>query len=135
MNKPHGHYCKICHSLRPNEAFSGKGHRNHICKKCACLPKEQREQIVCEDEIFNFLQQSHISENNISRLRTLAASTDERISGLAQIVLEVAQVKPYKKKRLKVLAEKRPFLLQKLEDSGLILAYEVEMNGDQESLL
>jgi hypothetical protein len=135
MNKPHGHYCRICHSLRSNEAFSGKGHRNHICKKCACLPKEQREQIGCEEEIFNFLQQSHISENNISRLRILAASPYERISGLAQIVLEVAQFKPYKKRRLKELAQKRRDLLQKLQDSGLILAYEVEMNEDQETWL
>lgn len=123
MKKSHGHYCRICHSQRPNEAFSGKGHRNHICKKCACLPKEQRELIGCEDEIFNFLHQSHISENNISRLRILAASTNERISGLAQIVLEVAEFKPYKKRRLKELAQKRPYLLQKLQDSGLILAY------------
>jgi hypothetical protein len=51
MKKRRGHYCRICGSLKPNEAFSGKGHRNHICKKCASLPKEKREEIEClEDE-------------------------------------------------------------------------------------
>jgi len=38
-------------------------------------------------------------------------------------MLEVAQVKPYKKRRLKVLAWERRDLLQKLEDTGLILAH------------
>jgi hypothetical protein len=29
-----GHYCRICHRRRANERFSGKGHRDHICKDC-----------------------------------------------------------------------------------------------------
>ena len=124
MKKRRVHYCRICHCLRPNEAFSGKGHQIHICKRCARLPKEEREKILFEDEIFKFLKQSHISEQNVSRLRTLAASPYERIAGLAEIVLEVAEIKPYKKKRLKELAGKRRDLLQKLEDTGLILAHQ-----------
>lgn len=32
--KRRGHYCKICGRNRPNEKFSGKGHRQHICKDC-----------------------------------------------------------------------------------------------------
>ena len=30
-----GHYCRICGRNRPNEKFSGNGHRIHICKDCA----------------------------------------------------------------------------------------------------
>ncbi|SFG78874.1 hypothetical protein SAMN02982927_02769 [Sporolactobacillus nakayamae] len=30
-----GHYCRICGRTRPNEKFSGKGHRKHICKECS----------------------------------------------------------------------------------------------------
>jgi hypothetical protein len=52
MTKYRGHFCRIGGSLRPNEAFSGKGHRTHVCKKCADLPKEEREEIECRDEIF-----------------------------------------------------------------------------------
>ncbi len=45
-----GHYCKICGRVRPNEKFSGKGHKNHICKECARLPREQREATELEKE-------------------------------------------------------------------------------------
>ena len=123
MKKHSGHYCRICGRLRPNEAFSGKGHRTHVCKKCAHLPKEKREEIEYKDEIFNYLRQSHISDRNMSRLRKLAASPNECIAELAGIVLEVAEIKPYKEKRLNELARHRRDLLQKLEDTGLILAH------------
>jgi len=123
MKKRRGHYCRICGGLRPNEAFSGKGHQTHVCKKCASLPKEQIEEIECENEIFNYLRQSHISDRNISRLKKLAASSNERVAELAGIVLEVAEVRPYKKKRLREIARKRPDLLHKLEETGLILAH------------
>ncbi|MHB9071749.1 MAG: hypothetical protein ACYC54_15425 [Sedimentisphaerales bacterium] len=125
MKKCRGHYCRICHCLRPNEAFSGKGHQIHICKRCARLPKEEREQIIYEEEIFNFLHQSHITEENISRLRKLVISPYGQIAELAGIVLEVAKIKPYKKKRLKELAGKRPDLLHKLENTGLIMAHQI----------
>ncbi len=69
-----GHYCRICDRVRPNEAFSGKGHRNHVCKGCAKLPKEQRNAIEQEEEIFGFLKQSHISDKNVARLKTLVLS-------------------------------------------------------------
>lgn len=123
MKRRRGHYCRICDSLRPNEAFSGKGHRTHVCNKCARLPKEKREEIEYKNEISNYLRQSHISDRNVSRLRKLAVSPNERIAELAGIVLEVAEIKPYKKKRLKELARKRQDLLQKLEETGLILAH------------
>ena len=32
--KRQGHYCRVCHTYRANEKFSGKGHRQHICKDC-----------------------------------------------------------------------------------------------------
>lgn len=89
------------------------------------MPNEKREQIIYEDEIFNFLRQSHITKKNISRLRKLAVSPYERIAKMAGIVLEVVKVKPYKKKRLKELAEKRRDLLHKLECTGLIMAHQM----------
>ena len=89
------------------------------------MPKEKRENIEQEDEIFGFLKQSHISEKNVARLRILAASGNHRIGELATIVLEVAQVKPHKKRRLKVLAKERRDLLEKLEETGLILAHHI----------
>ena len=87
------------------------------------MPKEEREAIEQEDEIFGFLRQSHISDKNISRLEKLYGFSNPRISELAGIVLEVAKVKPYKKRRLKVLARERRDLLIKLDETGLIFAH------------
>jgi hypothetical protein len=87
------------------------------------MPKEKRQGIEHEDEIFGYLKQSHISNKNVSRLKTLASSENPRIAELASIVLEVAQVQPYKKRRLKVLAREKRDLLQKLKETGLIFAH------------
>jgi ribosome-binding protein aMBF1 (putative translation factor) len=118
-----GHYCRICGRARANEKFSGKGHRVHVCKDCARLPKEHREAVEQEQEVFGYLKQSHISDKNLRRLRTLASSDQPRIAELAAIVIEVAEVKPYKKRRLKVLARERPDLLAALNRTGLIFAH------------
>jgi hypothetical protein len=118
-----GHWCKICDSILPNEKFSGKGHKNHICKKCAGLPKEKLDAIMQKDEIYGFLKQSNISKKNISRLKTLSTSSNKRVAELAGIVLEVGRVKPHKKRRLKYLAREHKDLLKKLDETGLILAH------------
>jgi len=118
-----GHYCRICGRTRPNEKFSGKGHRTHVCKDCARMPKPDREATEQEEEIFNYLQQSHISAKNTARLKQLAVSNNPRIAELAAIVIEVAQIKPFKKRRLQVLARERRDLLDALERTGLIDAH------------
>ena len=94
-----GHYCRICGRERPNEQFSGKGHRTHVCKECARMPKEQRRVIEAEEEIFGFMAQTHISDRNMSRLQTLAASPIRRISELATPMLEVVVSSPRKKRK------------------------------------
>jgi hypothetical protein len=87
------------------------------------MPKEKRDTIELEEVIFNYLKQSHISKKNVYRLNTLSCSENPKIAELAGIVLEVAKVKPYKKRRLKVLAIERRDLLQKLKETGLILGH------------
>jgi hypothetical protein len=118
-----GHYCRMCGRERPNEQFSGKGHRIHLCKRCQALPKIERRAIEDEDDIFGFMHQSHISEKNLARLEQMAKLENPHVASLAGIVLEVARVKPYKKRRLKFLAQKHPDLLRKLQDTGLVLAH------------
>jgi hypothetical protein len=118
-----GHYCKICGGSRPNEAFSGRGHRDCICKECSRMPKEQRDSIEQKQEIFGYMEQSHISSKNIERLKKLSLSTDACVKDLASLVLEVASVKPYKARRLKVLAVERKDLLHRLNETGLIYAH------------
>ena len=118
-----GHWCRICGKTKPNEKFSGKGHRNHICKECSKAPKEETDAIDQEDEIFGYLKQSNISRMNIVRLEKLKASKNERISELASIAFDVAKIKPNKKRRLKFLARENRELLLKLEETGLIMAH------------
>jgi hypothetical protein len=117
-----GHYCRICGRDRPNEQFSGKGHKVHICKRCNAKPKSERQAIEDRDSIFAFMQQSHISERNVARLKTMTKSENSRVASLAAVVLKVAEVKPYKTRRLKFLAKMHPEILRNLEETGLILA-------------
>src|SRR5580692_2513966 len=116
-----GHYCRICGRERPNEQFSGKGHKIHMCKRCRAKPKAERRAIEDQDDIFGFLKQSHISEKNVIRLRQMAKSDNPQVAGLAEIVLEVARIKPYKTRRLKFLAQKHPELLRKLQTRAWFL--------------
>jgi len=39
--KPSGHYCWVCGRQRPNERFSRKGHRKHVCRDCSKLGAEE----------------------------------------------------------------------------------------------
>lgn len=47
-----GHYCKICSEYKSNESFSGKGHANHICKRCS---KKSDYQLYSDE--FDFLEE------------------------------------------------------------------------------
>ena len=87
------------------------------------MPKAKLAALKHEEEIFGFLKQSHISDKNVARLQTLARSTDPRIADIAALALEVAQVQRYRRRRLRILTQKRPDLLARLEETGLILAH------------
>jgi hypothetical protein len=117
------HYCRICGRERPNEQFSGKGHRIHVCKRCNAKPKSERQVIEDKDDIFGFMHQSHVSQRNVARLEKMTKSENPQVASLAAIVLKVARVKPYKIRRLKFLAQMHPELLRSLEDTGLVLAH------------
>jgi hypothetical protein len=117
-----GHYCRICGRQRPNEQFSGKGRKIHVCKRCKAMPKSRRQGIENRNDIFPFMLQSHISDRNVVRLEQMAKSENSQVATLAGIVLKVARVKPYKTGRVGFLAQKYPELLQELQDAGLVLA-------------
>ena len=115
-----GHWCRICGATKSNESFSGKGHKNHICKECSRKPKEEIEKIDHLAEIINFMDQSNISKKNKIRLKELVNSENNKISELAKLVLEVAMIKATKKGRIKLLAKENRQLLFKLEEEGLV---------------
>ncbi len=114
------HHCMVCGRRRPNEKFSGKGHGNNICKECAKKPKEEISAIVQKDEILSFLEQSNISQKNIERLEILSRSSNSKVATIAKLVIEVAKVKPHKKRRSKFLAKEHGVLFFRLDEAGLI---------------
>jgi hypothetical protein len=82
-----GHYCKICGRKRPNEQFSGRGHRIHVCKRCNAKPKSEQQAVEDKDDIFGFMNQSRISERNVARLEQMTKSENPKVASLAAIVL------------------------------------------------
>jgi hypothetical protein len=118
-----GHYCRICGRNKPNEKFSGRGHKNHICKECSRKPKSEIDEIDLLAEISGFLRQSNISKINIKRLSDLTKFEKANIVEMAEIVIEVAKVKPHKRRRLRFLAKERRDLFEKLKMTGLIYAH------------
>ncbi len=110
-----GHYCRICHTFRPNEVFSGKGHRIHVCRDCRRLPRAEREYIEVMDELFGYLEQRNISAGNVKRLGILTTHARPEIRNRSLALLELAAVKPHKRRRWKYLRRQRPDLLERLK--------------------
>jgi ribonuclease HI len=106
--------CRICQQEQPNEAFSLRGHRVRICKKCKRLPHDQVHRIEALDEIAHFLTQSNISAKNVVRLETLTESGDTEVREWATAVLDVARRAPRKRKRYVRLTREAPDLLHRL---------------------
>lgn len=115
-----GHYCRICGRSRPNEAFSGRGHRIHLCKECQRLPREERDAIERCDELHGFLDQSIISAKNMARLETLTRHEKPQVAELAALILEIARVLPGKRNRwLKLAQRHRPLFHRAVELLGI----------------
>lgn len=116
------HFCFMCERYRPNEQFSGRGHKRHLCKTCQKLPKETREARQTLLDLHQMLRQSHISDENLKQLEAWIESHDPEVQRQAWLVREVALAKRHKRKRLALVAKERPELLPELEDTGLIHA-------------
>lgn len=90
------------------------------------MPKEALDAHNFEEEIYEYMSQSHISEKNMARLKIISQSSNSRISNLAAVALEVAEIKPYKRKRITFLAKGHKALLDKLKETGLIDAHGID---------
>jgi len=67
------------------------------------------------DELYGFLEQSNISAKNIARLEILAQQSNSEVRDLALLILDVARVKPHKRRRWKFLAQNHPELFLRLK--------------------
>jgi hypothetical protein len=116
-----GRLCILCARVRPNEAFGGRAERARICRWCRRLPRTRRDALKCEQEILGILEQSHVSDKNLARLKTLKSSPDFHIANLAAVVLDVSVATPYRRRRFRILARQHRDLLKRMEALGLIL--------------
>jgi hypothetical protein len=112
----------MCGRIRPNEYFGGKGRRRHLCKKCRQRPRAEQDRVKALLAIEGYFEQRNISEKNVAHLKELCSFPDADIRETAEVLLEVARIKPHKRKRLGYLARRAPDLLTRLEQCGLILA-------------
>jgi hypothetical protein len=115
-----GHYCRICGCDRPNQSFSGRGHRNHVCKKCSQLPGEVRFRIEALAEIWGFLAQSVISDKNIHRLSVLSESSDPEVREMASIVHAIGKAHAGRRRRYKKIRADHPKLWQMILQKGIV---------------
>jgi len=111
--------CRICSKPRPESAFTEKSHSLHTCKKCNILPNLRTEERNQLDEIFKIFTLTRISKKDSLRLETLVASKYPKVSLHAVLILEVSQLRPYKKGRHAFLEQKYPDLAKKIEEAGL----------------
>jgi hypothetical protein len=63
--KYRGHYCKICGEIKANEQFTGKGHANHICKKCSKKTGAQQAEEIAINRIYKLVRYSNLSKKYI----------------------------------------------------------------------
>lgn len=108
-----GHYCRRCGRVRANERFSGRGHRDHVCKDCQRMPRQERDRMDRLDEILGFLQQSNISARNLGRLKQLCSHARPEIAELAALILEIGRVQPGKRNRWFKLARRHSELFER----------------------
>jgi len=94
-----GRICDICGFERPNESFGGRGERAHVCKKCMEIPKAKRKLLLAEETLTSFLSQTHISDNNMVRIRQFASNPNPDISLLAKEMLKVLEDAPTLKRK------------------------------------
>src|SRR5271165_5988877 len=85
-------------------------------QRLSALPRDQREYVDRMDELYGFLEQSNISSKNIVRLEILAQHVNNDVRHLAMLILEVARVKPHKRRRWEFLAHNHFGLYVRLKE-------------------
>jgi len=115
-----GHYCWMCGDVLPNENFSGRGHRDHICKKCRKLPFAKRQEKKDRDFLFNVLDQKNISKGNRKTIEEMLSCSAGLLKEEASVILQVAQLFPHKKHRADRLRKSHRVLFDELVRLGFL---------------
>ena len=95
-----GHWCWCCRRHRPNEQFSGRGHRRHLCKRCTKLGKaelEYRQGILDADRLMNqrIYRRKAVRRRALARLQDMALThPSARVRGYVQRILRDDEIEP-----------------------------------------
>jgi hypothetical protein len=84
--KGSGHWCWCCGRHRPNERFSGRGHRRHLCKDCSKLGKQElayRQAVIDIDRL---------APKNLAGIERIATThPDARVQKYARECVELIE--------------------------------------------
>lgn len=90
-----------------------------ICRQCEARPKAEnirwRTIRKATETVDHFLWQKNISERNIATLGSFLEIDDPDLHEYVELTLEIARLKPRKRRRWKWLREKYPDLLARIE--------------------
>lgn len=75
--------------IKANEKFSGKGHRNHICKKCSKKTGAQQAEEIAINRIYKLAIYSNLSKQNRKMLEKYLQDEGERVRRASQEVMEM----------------------------------------------
>lgn len=113
------HFCWMCERSRPNEAFSGRGHRDHVCRECEGLPTGEKGRCRALIHMQGMLEQSRISPKNVRHLRSLLSSPAADVVEWAAVLIEIARVHPGRRRRLGRL-KSHPELWARMHRLGIV---------------
>ncbi|MCU0714045.1 MAG: hypothetical protein MUC43_18455 [Pirellula sp.] len=103
-------FCKYC----GGKPYRGQG----ICRECEKRPKAENIKRLRlwngEETLYDFLNQSNISDRNIKTMESLQDIEDEGFRQFLEIVQEIAKVRPFKRRRWIVIRDKHQALWQRI---------------------
>lgn len=120
------HFCWMCGRSRANERFSGRGHRDHVCRECQKLPATEKDRRRALIDMERMLEQSRISEKNVRYLRSLTSSPVPEVAEWAAVLLEMARLHPGRRHRLRRL-KRYPELWARMHRLGIVEDFHDEL--------
>jgi hypothetical protein len=113
-----GHYCAVCGFNRPNEAFSGGGHKDHCCRECSKLDADERVFRREANNLDHLLrwEAPTIPKNKRQQFESFLRHENERVRRYAQKLLAEDR------------AERALLLAIRLRDDGAFTAYKAAID-------
>lgn len=93
------------------------------------MPKAKRQEIRDQGFVWSVMDQKNISKGNMATLQRIATDYDTELGEQGAALLEMAKVKPHRKKRIRWLYENRHPLFVELVRLGLIADWDGDYYG------